>query len=246
MTDDTITNPAPGWYTDPAGEADHRWWDGNAWTTQTRTAAPTPVLTPPPLPAPVAQAAPQVVVQTATLPAVRPQPRNPAAAVGLILGAASIVIPGLLLSIAAFIVSGIGLSRARRHEGLGDWPVGRKAARWGITLGILGLLVTGAVGVYGAGQLGYGPLAVPSAADKAHFLANVRDKAKPKVDFSDARLFKIGNDVCKAARDGGGRLALVGLVLDSGTTAYNVGVIGGSAGMYLCKDQGKAIDELFQ
>ena len=26
------TQARPGWYPDPAGEADHRWWDGGKWT----------------------------------------------------------------------------------------------------------------------------------------------------------------------------------------------------------------------
>ncbi len=27
------TQARPGWYPDPADEADHRWWDGTKWTT---------------------------------------------------------------------------------------------------------------------------------------------------------------------------------------------------------------------
>jgi len=30
--------PAPGWYADPAGAFDHRWWDGTRWTEQVATA----------------------------------------------------------------------------------------------------------------------------------------------------------------------------------------------------------------
>ncbi|WP_082544716.1 MULTISPECIES: DUF2510 domain-containing protein [unclassified Rhodococcus (in: high G+C Gram-positive bacteria)] len=26
-----------GWYPDPAGEAQHRWWDGTQWTSDTRS-----------------------------------------------------------------------------------------------------------------------------------------------------------------------------------------------------------------
>ncbi|MGN6503135.1 MAG: DUF2510 domain-containing protein [Pseudolysinimonas sp.] len=40
-----LTLPAPGWYTDPAGVAALRWWDGAVWTEGTHDAAPlvTPV-----------------------------------------------------------------------------------------------------------------------------------------------------------------------------------------------------------
>ncbi|WIE81298.1 DUF2510 domain-containing protein [Curtobacterium sp. MCSS17_016] len=31
-----MTSPAPGWYPDPAGTAQARFWDGAAWTTQTQ------------------------------------------------------------------------------------------------------------------------------------------------------------------------------------------------------------------
>src|ERR1039457_2843304 len=35
-------NPDPGWYPDPSGKAIERWWDGSAWSDQTRPyAAPT-------------------------------------------------------------------------------------------------------------------------------------------------------------------------------------------------------------
>lgn len=35
--------PRAGWYDDPSGQADLRWWDGQRWTEHTdRTAAATP------------------------------------------------------------------------------------------------------------------------------------------------------------------------------------------------------------
>lgn len=44
-----VSSPAPGWYPDPTGPLQNRWWDGTAWTEHTQplpppaphTAAPT-------------------------------------------------------------------------------------------------------------------------------------------------------------------------------------------------------------
>jgi hypothetical protein len=30
-----LLTPAPGWYPDPAGQAEYRWWDGDTWTAGT-------------------------------------------------------------------------------------------------------------------------------------------------------------------------------------------------------------------
>lgn len=236
MTDDTITNPPPGWYTDPVAEADHRWWDGTTWTTQTRTAAPAPAFNPPALPAPAPQPTPQVVVPTVTLPPLRSTPRNGAATTGLVLGIASVALPGLLLSIAAFIVNGIGLRRARRYEGLGDGPVGRKRARWGLTLGLIGLLTTGAVAVYGAGQLGYGPLAVGlTTAQRAQFLADVHKKMTPTI--SDAKLVALGEAFCDVGRKGKGEGTLFKLIFGGPMNAIDTGNVGPIAIRDICPEQ---------
>lgn len=62
MTDPTAHTPPPGWYDDPAGSAQLRWWDGAQWTEHLRanagvdagaSAAGAPVVA-----APVASAAP--------------------------------------------------------------------------------------------------------------------------------------------------------------------------------------------
>ena len=32
MTDPTLSSTPAGWYPDPAGSAQRRWWDGTKWT----------------------------------------------------------------------------------------------------------------------------------------------------------------------------------------------------------------------
>ena len=58
--------PVAGWYSDPLKRGSERWWDGTAWTDQTRMAAPTPI-------APPVQ---QIATSVSTLPA-QPQLVDP-------------------------------------------------------------------------------------------------------------------------------------------------------------------------
>ncbi len=37
-----MTSPAPGWYPDPGGSPQFRWWDGSAWSAHTSAAQPPP------------------------------------------------------------------------------------------------------------------------------------------------------------------------------------------------------------
>ena len=106
----------PGWYPDPAGEAVERWWDGTAWTAQTR--------------------AQSVLTQPIGRPAVI---RNTPATVGLVLGIVALLFNTLLLvSVAAVVLSAIGLSRSGQLGQAGYAPVGRARAIWGIVLAMLG------------------------------------------------------------------------------------------------------------
>lgn len=42
------SSPQPGWYPDPSGSANLRWWDGAQWTEHTNQDAPAPAATPGP------------------------------------------------------------------------------------------------------------------------------------------------------------------------------------------------------
>ncbi|WP_227411972.1 hypothetical protein [Cryobacterium sp. BB736] len=72
--------------------------------------------------------------------------RNFPATIGFILGVLSVVLPVFVLSVAAFIVGGIGAARARGWGRLGYRPNGRRRAGWGVFLGILGVLLSIVVG----------------------------------------------------------------------------------------------------
>ena len=81
-----MNNPAAGWYTDPSNSSQQRWWDGGIWTQHTRANAAN-------------------------------APANPVAVTGLALGIAScflfsIPIFGLILSLAAIVLSAMGLPQA--------------------------------------------------------------------------------------------------------------------------------------
>jgi hypothetical protein len=75
-----LTDPAPGWYRDPAGIAAYRWWDGATWTEGTHRGEPVePVVLEPVVIEPVALApvAPEpVVVPPAPMQPVRPVRRG--------------------------------------------------------------------------------------------------------------------------------------------------------------------------
>ncbi|MET1020554.1 MAG: DUF2510 domain-containing protein, partial [Microterricola sp.] len=66
-----VAAPPTGWYPDPRGSDQLRWWDGAAWTTQ---------LAPRPASAPAAEV-PTAVAPAAAAPAVAPAASEPEAAI---------------------------------------------------------------------------------------------------------------------------------------------------------------------
>ena len=107
--------PAPGWYPDPSGAPDERWWDGAAWSAHTRPVSP------------LTRPLPPTVL------------RNTPATAGLVLGALALLVNTfLVVSLAAFVLSALGLVRAGRLVSAGYAPVGRGRAIVGIVLSLLG------------------------------------------------------------------------------------------------------------
>ena len=131
----------PGWFPDPTGRHDHRWWDGAAWTAHVADAgvaaldplgeasSERPRASSPPAPrgAPVAVAG-----------GFRPG-ADPVAILALVLGLLGLVLVfapvlGLIAPIAALVLGLVGRSRVRRSG-----RSGRGAATSGVVLGGIGL-----------------------------------------------------------------------------------------------------------
>lgn len=71
---------------------------------------------------------------------------NRHASVGLLLGAISVVVnPLFLTSIASFVLSGMGISRARRQRVNNGRSAGKKRGAWGIVLACVGIVVSSVV-----------------------------------------------------------------------------------------------------
>lgn len=69
--------------------------------------------------------------------------KNTPATNGFVFGIISILVnPFLLISIGAFIWSGVGLARAKKWQGEGYEPVGRRKAVWGIVLASVGTVIS--------------------------------------------------------------------------------------------------------
>ena len=124
MTETGGSTVTAGWYADPSGQGQVRWWDGGAWTAQTR-----PSWEVAPAPSPIATSAP---VQWA---------RNTPAFAALTCGGLSLLFnPLFLASIAAIVLGVIGLRRGSDFRAEGHPAPESSRAAWGIALGCVGLL----------------------------------------------------------------------------------------------------------
>jgi len=124
----------PGWFPDPTGRHDHRWWDGAAWTAHVADAG---IATVDPLPeAPIATSA------APGRPASAPHGTDPVAVVALIAGLLGILLVfapgiGLIAPIAALVLGLVARSRLRTSG-----RAGRGIATCGVVLGAIGLAMS--------------------------------------------------------------------------------------------------------
>lgn len=129
---------APGWYPDPAGSSQERWWSGAGWTDNLR--APQPVT--PVAPAnPYSSGAAPTPQWNATPEYTSYAPSNGLAIAGLVLSLVWAPLLGIIFSI-------LGLRKAKGFEDADMPPVGRAVAWWGLGLGVAGMILGIAWGVF--------------------------------------------------------------------------------------------------
>lgn len=166
---DTTQRWPPGWFPDPTGRHDHRWWDGAAWTGHVADAGvaahdPLPPASRPtgaPLGAGGAAAAPAAADPLgAGTRQGRREPLAVAALVTALVGLVLVLIPvvGLLLPAAAIVLGVVALRRLRPGT-----MSGRGQATAGLAVGIVGTVLAGLVTVgtfalLGAGDGAFGAL----------------------------------------------------------------------------------------
>lgn len=147
---------AAGWYADPQGQPQNRFWDGikwtehtqalpppmTAWTAQSHDPYPAPVMAVRSLPGPGSNA-PNRRYDPYNPDADRAAGKNTPARNGLIWGILCLLAnPLFLVGVAGIVWASVGLGRANRWAREG-WPAtGRTQAVWGLVLGIIGTLGT--------------------------------------------------------------------------------------------------------
>jgi hypothetical protein len=113
-----------GWYADPRGGTQQRWYDGEEWTVATR---PDPATAP---------ADPYEHLE-------RPPSSNYAAIAGLCVGVLSVAWnPYVGVGLLGLVLSLLGRRRATTWVAQGYRPEGRRRATWGLALSLLGTTVT--------------------------------------------------------------------------------------------------------
>ncbi len=127
----------PGWFPDPTGRHDHRWWDGAAWTAHVADAG---IATVDPLPE-ASSAASMANTGPAGPTTARPG-ADPVAIIALVVGLLGILLVfapviGLIAPIAALVLGLVARSRLRTSG-----CAGRGIATSGVVLGAIGLAMS--------------------------------------------------------------------------------------------------------
>lgn len=121
MDSGAMSSVPAGWYADPQGNPVDRYWDGEAWTEQSR-----PRMTP------VSRGGPMVVGAS----------RNGMGTAALVMGILGILILPIVFSLLAIIFGSVGIGRVNRGE-----ATNKGVAVTGLVLGIIGMILGLLVGV---------------------------------------------------------------------------------------------------
>lgn len=146
----------PGWFPDPTGRHDHRWWDGAAWTAHVADAGVAgsdpidgPDVTAPPARAPRPPMGPAAGTDEHR-PASNMAGNDPVAVTALVIGIVALftsLLPalGLVPAVAAVILGIVARSRIK-----GSGRAGDGVAIAGLVIGVVALLIAVVVTVFSA------------------------------------------------------------------------------------------------
>lgn len=139
---------SPGWFPDPTGRHDHRWWDGGAWTAHVADGgvAGLDAIAASGRPAPPG---PTALGPSGPRPSVAPSGNDPVAVTALVIGLIALpaaLIPGLglVLAVAAVVLALVARSRIRTSRRAGDG-----VAIAGLVIGLVALMIALVVTVVG-------------------------------------------------------------------------------------------------
>ena len=142
---ETVALPPAGWYFDPESSATMRWWSGEEWTEHQQPLATA---------SPTAQS--QLTGRVARLENARQlRLSNAFAWLGLLVAGVSVIVNPLgIFSMIAVVFGSIGLARANRLRDGGTPVTGRGAAIAGLVVGLVTLMIFGAVLLTGRTAIG--------------------------------------------------------------------------------------------